>query len=162
MGFKLQLTATLEGLTDLSPKDTQENPFEYTFLIECTQCREQHDKEITINRFEKHEISGSRGEANFVFKCKNCRKESTISIERTKNVYTIEDSGKSVDFLSIEARGLDIVKFLPENGFFISKGAESITKFDDIDLSEGEFYDYDDNAGAEVSITDISWDIVRS
>lgn len=73
MGYKLVLKATLEGITDLSPKDSEQSPFEYTFEIECTSCREKHDKEITINRFELHEMSGSRGEANFVFKCKNCK-----------------------------------------------------------------------------------------
>lgn len=73
MGYKLVLKATLEGLTVLRPKDTEQTPFEYTFEIECTSCREKHDKEITINRFEQHEISGSRGEANFVFRCKNCK-----------------------------------------------------------------------------------------
>lgn len=161
MGYKLVLKATLEGLTDLRPKDTEQTPFEYTFEIECTSCREKHDKEITINRFEQHEISGSRGEANFVFRCKNCKRESSASITRTKNNYTIEDSGKAVSLLEIEARGIEFVRFVPD-GLFEAKGAESTTKFEEIELNEDEFYDYDDNAGNEVSITEVSWDVVRS
>ena len=47
-------------------------------------------------------------------------------------------------------------------GLFEAKGAESTTKFEEIELNEDEFYDYDGNAGNEVSITEVSWDVVRS
>lgn len=164
MGFKLQLKATLENLSILTATDTTSTPFEYTFEIQCTSCRETHDKPITINCYEQHEISGSRGEANFVSKCKICRKDCNITIEKSKKAeYTFEDSeeGKYVDLLIIEARGVDLVKFIPENGFFEAKGTKG-TKFEEIDLSEGEFYDYDDDASQEVSITEIDWKIVRS
>jgi hypothetical protein len=161
MGFKLTLSANLEGLTSLKPTDTTETPFEYTFEIQCTSCRETHEKEITINRYEQHEISGSRGEANFVFRCKVCKRESSASIVRTKNDYLIEDEGKPVSILEIESRGLELTKFIPQ-GNFEAKGADSNTPFNEIDLTEGEFYDYDDNAGKEVSITEIEWRLVRS
>lgn len=162
MGYKLMLKATLEGLDSLKPTDTAQTPFEYTFEIECTSCREKHDKEITINRFEQHEISGSRGEANFVFRCKYCKRESTISIERTKQDYTLEADGAPVALLQMEARGVDFVSFIPQGNFEAIGSHKSKTPFNEIDLSEGEFYDYDDNAGNEVSITEIEWTIVRS
>ncbi|CCH47003.1 hypothetical protein BN7_6611 [Wickerhamomyces ciferrii] len=111
MGLKLVLKANLEGLTDLRPIDTAESPFEYTFEIACISCRETHDKFVTINRFEQHEMDRSKGEANF--------------------------------------------------GLFEAKGAESTTKFSEIEIDEGEYYDYDDNKGSEVSITEASWDIVK-
>lgn len=160
MGYKLQLKATVEGLKDLQPTDTAEDPFEYTFEIQCTSCREQHEKEITINRFEQHEISGSRGEANFVFRCKSCKRESTASITRTKETLS-QDDQKPKTILEVEARGLELVKFIPQ-GNFEATGVESNTPFKEIDLSENEFYDYDDNAGQEVSITEVEWDIVRA
>lgn len=161
MGFKLVLSAVLDGLTDLRPTDTAENPFEYTFEIQCTSCREIHDKEITINRFEQHDMSGSRGEASFSFRCKMCKRESTASIVRTKENYTVEADGKPVGILEIDARGLELIKFIPV-GNFEAKGLTSNTPFTEIDLSEAEFYDYDDNASNEVSITEVTWDIVRS
>lgn len=160
MGYKLQLKATVEGLKDLQPTDTAEDPFEYTFEIQCTSCREQHEKKITINRFEQHEISGSRGEANFVFRCKSCKRESTASITRTKETLS-QDDQKPKTILEVEARGLELVKFIPQ-GNFEATGVESNTPFKEIDLSENEFYDYDDNAGQEVSITEVEWDIVRA
>lgn len=41
-------------------------------------------------------------------------------------------------------------------------GSESGTKFSPIDLTEGEWYDYDEKAGDEVSITNIKWEIRRA
>lgn len=60
-------------VTNLRPNDTEETPFWYTFKVQCTSCRETHANWVSVSRFENNEISGSRGEANFVWKCKNCK-----------------------------------------------------------------------------------------
>lgn len=60
-------------MTDLRPNDTEDAPFFYTFKVQCTSCREIHPNFVTVNRFEMNEQSGSKGEANFVWKCKNCK-----------------------------------------------------------------------------------------
>ena len=39
---------------------------------------------------------------------------------------------------------------------------ESGTKFGGIDLSEGEWFDYDENAGEEVSVKIVKWEIRRA
>ena len=49
-----------------------------------------------------------------------------------------------------------------KKGEFKAKGIESNTPFAAIDLSEGEWYDYDDKASEEVSIKDIKWEIRRA
>lgn len=41
-------------------------------------------------------------------------------------------------------------------------GIESNTKFDAIDLTEGDWYDYDEKAGDEVSIKEMKWEIKRA
>jgi hypothetical protein len=41
-------------------------------------------------------------------------------------------------------------------------GAESTTKWAGIDLQEGEWFDYDEKTGEEVSITNIKWEIRRA
>lgn len=158
--FALRLKAELEGVTDLKPIDEPESPFEYTFIIECTNCREEHAKPVNINRFESHDITGSRGEASFVFRCKMCKSEHSSSIVRTDDSYTPESDGKFVDILLIDARGMEFKKFIPE-GLFQCKGADSKAKFMEVDLSEGEWYDYDDDAGAEVSVTNVEWSLDR-
>ena len=47
-------------------------------------------------------------------------------------------------------------------GEWIAKGLESSTKFSGIDLQEGEWFDYDEKAGDEVSIKDMKWEIIRA
>lgn len=52
------------------------------------------------------------------------------------------------------------MKFIPIE--FLAVGSETNTKFADIDLSEGEWYDVDEKSNDEVSIVDVSWEISRS
>lgn len=47
-------------------------------------------------------------------------------------------------------------------GDWQAKGIESGTSFAAIDLSEGEWFDYDEKQGEEVSIKDIKWEIRRA
>jgi len=44
----------------------------------------------------------------------------------------------------------------------LAEGTDSGTKFTAIDLTEGEWFDYDEKAGEEVGITNLKWEIVRS
>lgn len=44
----------------------------------------------------------------------------------------------------------------------MARGEESGTKFDGIELHEGEWFDYDEKAGEEVSITNLVWEVRRA
>ncbi|KAL2002845.1 hypothetical protein VTN02DRAFT_5742 [Thermoascus thermophilus] len=158
--LSLVLSADLAGVTELRPKDTPENPYFYTFKVQCTSCRETHPNWVSFNRFEQHEIPGSRGEANFVWKCKLCQKTHSASVTAGPNTYEAE--GKSEQkILDIDCRGLEFTEFKPD-GEWEAKGVESSTPFTSVDLSEGEWYDYDEKAGEEVSIREVKFDIRRA
>jgi len=47
-------------------------------------------------------------------------------------------------------------------GEWLAKGLDSPTVFSSIDLQEGEWFDYDEKAGDEVSIKDLKWEIRRA
>ncbi len=47
-------------------------------------------------------------------------------------------------------------------GEWLVDGIDSNTKFEGVELTEGEWFDYDEKAGDEVSIKDLKWDIVRA
>ena len=79
MVLALALSAELNGVTSLRPLDTEDSPFYYTFKVQCTSCRETHPNWVSVSRFEQNEVSGSKGEANFVWKCKNCKVSSPLS-----------------------------------------------------------------------------------
>ncbi|CAI0648201.1 UPF0587 protein [Colletotrichum fructicola] len=159
--FALYLTAELEGITNLRPDDSEGNPFWYTFKVQCTSCREVHDKTVGVNRFENNEMSGSRGEANFVWKCKNCKRESSASIKAAPAAYEQGEPAKQQKVIEFDCRGLEFVDFIPE-GEWLAEGADSGTKFTAIELTDGEWFDYDEKAGEEVSIKELKWEIKRA
>jgi hypothetical protein len=47
-------------------------------------------------------------------------------------------------------------------GEWEAKGIDSSTPFSGIDFGDGDWFDYDEKQGQEVSITDLVWDIRRS
>ncbi|KAI9056049.1 hypothetical protein LZ554_000980 [Drepanopeziza brunnea f. sp. 'monogermtubi'] len=157
----LTLTADLSGVTDLRPDDTPENPFWYTFKVQCTSCREIHPNFINVSRFEANDMSGSRGEANFVWKCKSCKRESSATITDAPISYQQGSPPTRQKVIQFDTRGLEFVEFKPE-GEWLATGLESGTKFAGIELDDGEWYEYDDKAGEEVSIKDLNWEIRRT
>ncbi|KAF1953328.1 DUF866-domain-containing protein [Byssothecium circinans] len=161
MVLALALNAELNGVTDLRPLDMEDSPFHYTFKVQCTSCRETHPNFVTTTRFEMNEVSGSRGEANFVWKCKNCKREHSANIKAAPASYEQSDPPKTVNILEFDCRGLEFTEFKAE-GEFLATGVESGTKFTGVDLSEGEWFDYDEKAGEEVSITNVKWSIRRA
>ncbi|KAK1999763.1 DUF866-domain-containing protein [Colletotrichum falcatum] len=159
--FALALTAELTGVTNLRPDDSEGNPFWYTFKVQCTSCREVHDKPVGVSRFDDNEMSGSRGEANFVWRCKNCKRESSASIKAAPAPYSQGEPAKQQKLLEFDCRGLEFTEFVPE-GEWLAEGIDSGSKFSAIDLTDGEWYDYDEKAGEEVSIKDLKWEIKRA
>ncbi|EEH06853.1 DUF866 domain-containing protein [Histoplasma capsulatum G186AR] len=155
--YSLVLSAEV---TNLRPKDTEENPYFYTFKVQCTSCREVHPNWISFNRFEKLEVPGSRGEANFVWKCRLCTRTHSASITNPPTAYE-ESNSKGQKVIEFDCRGLEFTEFKAD-GEWEAKGAESSTVFSGIDISDGEWYDYDEKAGEEVSIKDVSWEIRRA
>ncbi|KAI7611130.1 hypothetical protein KC319_g20553, partial [Hortaea werneckii] len=98
----LAITADLNGVTDLLPEDTEDNPFYYTFKVQCTSCREVHPNWVGVSRFETNEVSGSRGEANFVWRCKNCRKEHSASILEAPKAYSQQSPPKPKNIITLD------------------------------------------------------------
>ncbi|MCJ1480348.1 hypothetical protein MMC06_000503 [Schaereria dolodes] len=148
-------------VTDLRPVDTSEEPYFYTFKVQCTSCREIHPNWVNISRFESNELSGSRGEANFVWKCKSCKRESSATIKAPANTFVHASPPKPQNIIEIDCRGLEFTEFKAD-GEWTAKGLESTTIFPGIDLQEGEWFDYDEKAGEEVSIKDLRWEIRRA
>ena len=64
--------------------------------------------------------------------------------------------------ITIDCRGIEFTEFKSESGDWLATGLESGTPFTGIDLQEGEWYDYDEKAGEEVSIKDVKWEIRRA
>ncbi|KAG0743375.1 hypothetical protein G6F57_009721 [Rhizopus arrhizus] len=130
MVASLYIKTDLENVTDLAPTD------------DC----EWYFKDI-------YEISGSRGSASLVMRCKFCKREGTAQFEPSFKIkkYNIEQNGKFQQIAQFDCRGLELVDFQPRDSW-LAKGAESDTVFNDIDLSEGEWAEYDEKSGEPVGI----------
>ncbi|KAJ1960455.1 hypothetical protein H4R35_007541, partial [Dimargaris xerosporica] len=70
----LAMKAELVNVTGLQPADTS---YDFHFKIKCTSCQEVSDNFVTINREDTSPISGSRGEAHLVMRCKFCKREGS-------------------------------------------------------------------------------------
>ncbi|KAG1445202.1 hypothetical protein G6F55_012044 [Rhizopus delemar] len=152
MVASLYIKADLENVTDLAPTDD----CEWYFKVECTSCHEVDENWISFNQQDTYEISGSRGSASLVMRCKFCKREGTAQFEPSFKIkkYNIEQNGKFQQIAQFDCRGLELVDFQPRDSWF-AKGAESDTVFNDIDLSEGEWAEYDEKSGEPVGISDI-------
>ncbi|KAM5441509.1 hypothetical protein MferCBS31731_003580 [Microsporum ferrugineum] len=161
--FTLTLSAQVSGVTDIHPKDTPDDPYYYTFKVQCTSCREVHPNWVNVSRFEQNEVPGSRGEANFVWKCRLCGRTHSANITTGPMAFdeSKESKGKGQKIIEFDCRGLEFTEFKAD-GKWEATGIESGTKFGEINLEEGEWYDFDEKQGEEVSITEISWEIRRA
>ncbi|GAA6005335.1 hypothetical protein JCM10207_002942 [Rhodosporidiobolus poonsookiae] len=162
----LQLKAQLEAVTDLKPIG---DDFGWQVKVSCSSCREEHPNWITADATETRDIPGSRGEANVVWRCQMCKREHTISFDdsfkRDKAAHTLEDSEEQrfSTLAVLECRGCEITQFDPK-GVWSVKGAESGTLFDEVEISadEPEWTDYDEKAGAGVSVMEVETRVQRA
>ncbi|KAG1672233.1 hypothetical protein FOA52_002934 [Chlamydomonas sp. UWO 241] len=107
---------------------------------------------VHVDRGHEAEIPGSKGNANFVMKWKESKRECTISIVDVKGAtrdITEDDNEKWVPIAVFECRGCEPTGYQPEGEWLVesTKG----TKFEDVDLSD-EWTDYCEKLGESVSI----------
>lgn len=110
---------------------------------------------------ESNEVHGSKGEANFVWRCRSCNRTHTANVTAPPTAYKATSPPKRQNIVMLDCRGLDLLEFKAD-GNWSAKGAETTTQFTDVDLTPGEWYDYDEKAGEEVSIKEIKWEVKRA
>uniref|UniRef100_F1LFV1 Uncharacterized protein n=1 Tax=Ascaris suum TaxID=6253 RepID=F1LFV1_ASCSU len=156
----LEVKATLVNVTDLQPSDPA--TFRWYMKLRCMNCGEQpeHWQYVTVS--ESLEMPGSRGEANLIEKCKLCGRVNSLDIMKDSfQAYTIEDSEQFRPIVKFDCRGVEPTDFDPRGGWR-AVGIESGTTFDDVDLSEKEWADYDEKASAATEITEVDVRFVLS
>ncbi|CAI5521807.1 unnamed protein product [Closterium sp. Naga37s-1] len=155
----ISIRCELENLTNLRPAS---DDFTYYMKLRCS-CGEVSEKESSVTKGEEYEMKGSRGTANLVQKCNFCSRVGSISlVEGHGKPFTAEDceNRKFVPLVCLDCRGMEPVEFIPKDGWQ-AEGAESGTKFEDIDLSDKEFSDYDEKAGESSAATAGAMDPLR-
>jgi hypothetical protein len=90
----------------------------------------------------------------------DAQREHSANIREAPKPYHQSSSPSSV-IIELDCRGLEFVEFNPQ-GEWVAKGEDSGTSFIGIELQEGDWYDFDEKAGREVSITELKWEIRRA
>ncbi|EJS44473.1 YCR090C [Saccharomyces arboricola H-6] len=177
--FLVLKAALSDNVASVSIENTIELRAEFTFDLQCTSCRELHDSKIMINTFEEHPMPSSKGTASFLMKCKFCSKEISVNLSIFENEYLtdrnnearakIKDIRKKHGLskieedsfipLNLDCRGCELIKFYPDNLSFqvsLNSGKEMVCQ-----LEDNEWYDYDDDSGEEVTMTEFSSEFIK-
>lgn len=117
-------------------------------------------KGITISTEDILPLDGSRGEANFIIKWPYANDQAYIKIidhKTVKKVYTEDDSGEFVTILAMECRSVEPIAWHPSLDFaVVSTGG---TPFENVDLSDRDWAEFDEEHDLSVSITDVEYKI---
>ena len=105
-------------------------------------------------------MAKGRDTANFVWKCGNCKRESSAKFEAANPPKPYSDAnGNFAPLVTVDCRGLEFTDFQPQvcsfppkaeqllthaQGLWQCVGVETKTPFSEVDLSEGEWTDYDE------------------
>jgi hypothetical protein len=131
-------------------------------------------EKIVVNQSETVEQAEGAREPphHFQLKWEGSKKQSTLTIvdeaavktalKKKKKAepprdYTTDDSGEWVPILAVECRGLEPTAFFAMGDDFVVTSAGGIEFTEDVDLSEGDWGDYDADNDAAVSMSDIEF-----
>ncbi|KAL0297236.1 UNVERIFIED_CONTAM: CXXC motif containing zinc binding protein [Sesamum radiatum] len=133
-------------------------------MLKCGNCGEVTQKETCVTLNETVPSAKGKGETNLSQKCKFCSREGTVSMITGRGRPLTQEqaeAGKYAPLMSFDCRGFEPVGFL----FGSSWKAESLagTKYNDIDLSGGEFAEYDEKGECPVMISNLraKFDVVK-
>eukprot|EP01100_Stratorugosa_tubuloviscum_P006222 TRINITY_DN2694_c0_g1_i4.p1 TRINITY_DN2694_c0_g1~~TRINITY_DN2694_c0_g1_i4.p1 ORF type:complete len:172 (-),score=58.30 TRINITY_DN2694_c0_g1_i4:329-844(-) len=167
--FRLEFKADLENITNIQLS----NDFEFVIKVQCSNCYQETDSFIYVSDSEEREgrRNGTRGRggsggpttSDFTMRCKGCRRENSIDIIRDHKdiqLYTIENCSNFVPIAVLDCRGLQPTVFQPTSGF-IGESISCSKKFE-IDLSEGDFCEYDQDSNESLTIFNAQGRFVRT
>ncbi|CAI9093623.1 OLC1v1029170C1 [Oldenlandia corymbosa var. corymbosa] len=155
--YELRITAELENLTEVQPQGgCDDSNFVYYVKLKCGNCGEIGDKETCLSMDDVVPHPTGKGTCHLVRKCKFCGREATVNMlpGYGRPLSHIESQfGKYAALMVFDCRNVEPVEFSFGSGW----KAESIegTKFEDIDLSAGEYADYDEKGECPVMISNL-------
>lgn len=78
-----------------------------------------------------------------------------------KASYTEDDSGNFKSFVAFDCRGLEPTEFEPRSGYIV-KCAENGRTFEDVEIEDGDWTEYDDKNKNSVSISEFKSQFVKA
>lgn len=152
----LMISADLENLTNLQPQGGCDDPnFSYFFKLKCG-CGELSQKETCVSLAETLPTQGGKGTTNLIQKCKFCGREGTVTMIPGRGKPLTQEAAQSGGFsplMLFNCRGYEPVDFV----FGVGWKVESLagTQYEDIDLSGGDYAEYDEKGKCPVMISNL-------
>lgn len=136
--------------------------FRYFMKMKCHSCNEESDKWHDVSLSETAALKSGRGNCNFALKCKFCGKENQIDIlKKSDQKYVKEKEGSFQTIAEFDCRGMEPIAFSPREGW-IAEAREGGQKFEDVDLSDGEWIDYDDRLKESVRVYELEFKFIKT
>ncbi|KAL3818976.1 hypothetical protein ACJIZ3_004881 [Penstemon smallii] len=157
VNYLLMITADLENLTNLQPQGGCDDPsFTYYFKMKCGNCGELTQKETCVSLNETVPAAKGKGNIHLAQKCKFCSRDGTVTMMTGRGrplTQAQAESGTYAPLMLFDFRGFEPEEFLFGSGW----KAESTggTNFTDIDLSGGDFAEYDEEGQCPVMISNL-------
>ncbi|KGL92932.1 UPF0587 protein C1orf123, partial [Charadrius vociferus] len=159
----LQLRATLENITGLRAAGED---FRWYLKLKCGNCGEVSEKWQYLRLMDSAPLKGGRGSATMVQKCKLCSRENSIDIlSQTIKPYNVITFCKHVSIIIfiiflVQLTLKNLLQMCLQAGF-VAEGAESGTPFNDINLLEKDWNDYDEKTKESVGIYEVTHKFVK-
>uniref|UniRef100_A0A8R1XQ86 CXXC motif containing zinc binding protein n=2 Tax=Onchocerca TaxID=6281 RepID=A0A8R1XQ86_ONCVO len=148
----LHFKANMVNVTSLEPMNDW-TKFRWHLKLKCTNCGEEPEHWQYVIAEEKFNMPGSRGAANILEKCKLCGRINSLEIVKD-SFRSYKNSDDYDELIRFDCRGLEPTDFDPKSGWR-AIGTESATVFENIDLTEKEWVDYDEKAAQPTEINEI-------
>ncbi|CAG9531476.1 unnamed protein product [Cercopithifilaria johnstoni] len=155
--ISLQLKANMVNVTALEPMNDW-TEFRWHLKLKCTNCGEEPKHWQYVIAKEKFNIPGSRGAANILGKCKLCSRINSLEIVKD-SFQPYKNNNDYGELIRFDCRGLEPTDFDPRSGWR-AIGTESETVFENIDLTEKEWVDYDEKAAQPTEINEMHYRFV--
>ena len=150
--FDILLSAVLDGASRVTC--SPDHLFRVRF--DCGRCRTPtSDRPVVFGLADEEPIPGSRGTANVIISCKNCKAVSSVSLVKlSAEPVLAADGPQPVVWGRLECRGVTpTAAELGKDGVTVHGVGEESWPNDD--LAGGDFCEYDESAGASVTVTDV-------
>lgn len=154
----LQIKVELENVEKLF---TNHPNHSWLVKLKCGSCGEVTDKFQDITEAEKVPQKHNRSETNLLIKCKLCSRENSIDVIEGSNAeFTIDNVGNYKTIVVFDCRGVEPVAYKPTSGWIVQ--SENNGKiFEDVDLSDEDWVDYDEKNQESVRVYDLKWQFIK-
>ncbi|CEF68144.1 UPF0587 protein C1orf123 [Strongyloides ratti] len=151
--FALQIKCNLNGIDKLHVDDN--GSFRWYLKLKCSSCGEEENKWKYVVFEETQETTKGRSECHLVEKCSLCGRQNTLEIiSNSFKEYTSEKNEEYQTIVEFDCRGIEPTAFDFRN-HWVAVAADSGIVFEDVDLSESLWTEYDEKMERCVEISEI-------